>query len=200
MKNQANAVGSKITHEKAIQLAVEMKNDGLSYERIAQNLKSLGYISPTTQKPVRPMSVRYMVVSQDESFVGWRRKVPGGRIKGTKNKEERLAGGVRPGVKTKKVELAPESIQEPTQEAPMAAVAEAPKVISRSKADMTDRVVKPSDFKEEIKVLLSIKDFSDAMKLRLIGAMANDEKEISISIQDLKIIGTQVRQSDSISA
>lgn len=54
-----------MNYEQAVQQSVTLKRQGLTYPKIEQHLKDIGYVSARTKKPVTALAVRHMVTQAE---------------------------------------------------------------------------------------------------------------------------------------
>jgi len=59
-------VNSKLTPAQALDVAVNMKRQGIPYAKIADHLRAQGYLSDRTGRPIKEMAVRYMVTQHEK--------------------------------------------------------------------------------------------------------------------------------------
>lgn len=57
---------SSMTYEQAVERAIRLKNEGLTYPKIEEILKKNGYTSPRTKRAVSALAVRHMVTRAKE--------------------------------------------------------------------------------------------------------------------------------------
>jgi hypothetical protein len=57
--------GSNMTYEQAVEMATKMHQQGISYPKIEDHFKKIGYRSSRTKKPVGALAIRHMVKSTE---------------------------------------------------------------------------------------------------------------------------------------
>lgn len=53
-----------VTHDQALEQALQLYNQNAKYEDIAEHLKKIGYISERTRKPLTGQAVRHNIVTE----------------------------------------------------------------------------------------------------------------------------------------
>jgi hypothetical protein len=57
-----------LSYQEATQQAVQLRKQGLTYPKIEEHLRTLGYVSPFTRKAVGHLTVRNMVVAAEKAL------------------------------------------------------------------------------------------------------------------------------------
>lgn len=159
-----------VSYDQALKQAVELKHQGLTYEKIAKHLKSIGFVSERTKKPLTQMAVRYMVTAADPSVV-----------QGTRNRKKKRAPAAKQAATSKDVK----TIKTPWAKNDQKIVK------AKSMPEIEDLRINQANeinFKEEVKNLLKLKNFSEPMKLKMIQALVNGEQEVTISVRELQAL------------